>query len=53
MGRACSANGPKECIYDIGGKARRKEQIGRQRPKWVDNIKMDFRVIGWGWYGLD
>jgi hypothetical protein len=25
MDRACSTNGEEECIYDIGGKARRKE----------------------------
>jgi hypothetical protein len=32
----------------VGGKARRKE-INRRiiRPKWVDNIKMDIREIGW------
>jgi hypothetical protein len=24
MGRACSITGEEECIYDIGGKARRK-----------------------------
>jgi hypothetical protein len=30
MGRACSTNGVKEeCIYDIGGKARRKDTIGK------------------------
>jgi hypothetical protein len=32
MGRACSTNrGEEECIYDIGGKARRKETI----LKWI------------------
>jgi hypothetical protein len=40
MDRACSTNGgEEECIYDIGGKARRR--------RWVDNIKMDIREIGW------
>jgi hypothetical protein len=29
----------------IRGKARRKD---RPRSKWVDNIKMDLREIGWG-----
>jgi hypothetical protein len=30
----------------IGGKARRKETtLGRQKLRWVDNIKMDLREI--------
>jgi hypothetical protein len=33
--------------WDIGGKARRKEPLGRPRRRWVDNIKMDRREIGW------
>jgi hypothetical protein len=37
-----------ECIRDIGGKARRKDPLGRPRRRWVDNIKMDLREIGWG-----
>jgi hypothetical protein len=28
-----------------------KKPIGRQRRKWVDNIKMDLREIGWD--GMD
>jgi hypothetical protein len=24
-----------------------KRQLGRPRSKWVDNIKMDLREIGW------
>jgi hypothetical protein len=35
-------------IYGIGGKARRK---GRPRRRWVNNIKMDLREIGWD--GMD
>jgi hypothetical protein len=32
MGRACSTNvGEKECIYDIGGKSRRKETTGKAK----------------------
>jgi hypothetical protein len=38
-------------IEDIGGKARRKEPLGRPRRRWVDNIKMDFGEIGWD--GMD
>jgi hypothetical protein len=28
-----------------------KRPLGRPRRRWMDNIKMDFREIGW--YGLD
>jgi hypothetical protein len=32
MGRTCSTNrGEEECIYDIGGKARRKETTGETK----------------------
>jgi hypothetical protein len=37
---ACSTNaGEEKCIYVIGGR------------RWVDNIKMDLREIGW--YAMD
>jgi hypothetical protein len=29
------------------GKPEGKRPLKRARPKWVDNIKMDLRVIGW------
>jgi hypothetical protein len=29
------------------GKPEEKRALGRPRHKWVDNIKMDLRVIGW------
>jgi hypothetical protein len=52
MGRACGSNGAEqELIYDIGGKARRKETTGRPRRRWVDNIKMDLSGIQWD--GMD
>jgi hypothetical protein len=32
MGRACSTNGGEDaCIYDIGGKSRRKETTGKTK----------------------
>jgi hypothetical protein len=32
MGRACSTNGgEEECIYDIGGKSKRKEIIRKMK----------------------
>jgi hypothetical protein len=35
MGRACSTNGgDKECVEDVGGKARRKETTGMTKT-WV------------------
>jgi hypothetical protein len=30
------------------GKAEGKRKLGRPRCRWVDNIKMHFREIGWG-----
>jgi hypothetical protein len=38
-------------IHDIGGKARRKEPLGKQRRRWMDFVKMDLREIGWD--GMD
>jgi hypothetical protein len=35
----------------IGGKSEGKRQLGRPRRRWVDNIKMDLREIGWD--GMD
>jgi hypothetical protein len=35
------------------GKAERRRQLGRQRRRWEDNIKMDFREVGSkAWTGL-
>jgi hypothetical protein len=33
------------------GKPEGKGQLGRPRRRWVNNIKMDLREIGWG--GMD
>jgi hypothetical protein len=33
------------------GKPEGKRQLGRSRRRWVDNIKIDLREIGWD--GLD
>jgi hypothetical protein len=30
------------------GKPERKRPLGRPRHRWVDNIKIDLREIGWG-----
>jgi hypothetical protein len=33
------------------GKPEEKRLLGKRRCRWVDNIKMDLRVIGWN--GMD
>jgi hypothetical protein len=33
------------------GKPEGRRPLGRPRRRWVDNIKIDFREIGW--YGVD
>jgi hypothetical protein len=52
----CSTNGgQEERVEIIGGKARGKRPLGRPRRRWVDNIRMDLGVVGWGdvdWIGL-
>jgi hypothetical protein len=49
MGRACSTNGEKRNAYRIlVGKPEGKRPLGRSRNRWVDNVKMDLRKIGWG-----
>jgi hypothetical protein len=30
------------------GKPKGKEPLGRPRRRWVDNIQMNLRKIGWG-----
>jgi hypothetical protein len=48
MGRACSTNGEKRnaCIILVG-KTEGKRPLGRPRRRWVDNIKIDLREVGW------
>jgi hypothetical protein len=45
-------------IYSVFflGKPERKKPLGRPTRRWINNIKIDLREIGWdgmGWYGLD
>jgi hypothetical protein len=47
MGRACSTNGEKRNAYRILGKQEGKGPLRRPRRRWVDNIKIDLREIGW------
>jgi hypothetical protein len=40
--------GEKRNAYRIlVGKSEEKRPLGSPRSRWVDNIKMDFREIGW------
>jgi hypothetical protein len=49
MGRECSTDGKKRNAYGIlVGNPEGKRRLRRQRRRWVDNIKMDFREIRWG-----
>jgi hypothetical protein len=48
MGRACSKNRKKRNAYRIlVGKPEGRRQLGGPRCRWVDNIIMDLREIGW------
>jgi hypothetical protein len=41
--------GKKRNAYRISlGKPQGKRPLGRPRHRWLDNIKMDLREIGWG-----
>jgi hypothetical protein len=45
-------DGTKRNAYRIlVGKPKGKGSLGRRRLRWVENIKMDLREIGWG--GMD
>jgi hypothetical protein len=48
MGRVCSTNGEKRNAYRI---LVGKRQLRRLTHRWVDNVKMDLKEIGWG--GMD
>jgi hypothetical protein len=34
-------------MQGFGGKARKKEAARKNKGRWEDNIKMDFRKMGW------
>jgi hypothetical protein len=57
MGRACSTNGEKRnACRTLVGMPEEKRPLGRPRRRWVNNIQMDFREIGWNgmdWIDLD
>jgi hypothetical protein len=48
MDRACSTNGEKRNAYrTLVGRPEGKRPLGKPRRRWVDNIKIDLREIGW------
>jgi hypothetical protein len=48
MGNAYSTNGERRNAYRIlVGKPGEKTPLGRPSRRWVDNIKMDLREMGW------
>jgi hypothetical protein len=56
MGGPSSTNGEKRNAYRLlVGKPEGKRLLGRQRHRWVDNIRMDLGELGWSdvdWIGL-
>jgi hypothetical protein len=42
--------GEEEGVYDYIGKGQEKKErpLGRPRRRWVDNIKICLREVGWG-----
>jgi hypothetical protein len=47
MGRARSTIGETNAYRILVGKPEANRPLGRQRSRWVDNIKMDLGEIGW------
>jgi hypothetical protein len=56
MGRACSTNEKRNAYRILVGKPEGKRPLRRPRRRWVNNIKIDLRELGWGgmdWIDLD
>jgi hypothetical protein len=52
MGRACSTSGEEaECIRIVVGNPEGKRPLEKPRRRWLNNIKIDLREIGWD--GMD
>jgi hypothetical protein len=52
MGRACNTNEGKRNAYKVlVKKPEGRGPLGRPRLKWIDNINIDLREIGWD--GMD
>jgi len=49
MGRACTIYGGRRVLYRVlVEKPEGKRPLGRPRPKWEDNMKMDLQEVGCG-----
>jgi hypothetical protein len=48
IGHVARIGAKKNASRILVGKPEGKRTLGRQIRRWVDNIKMDFREIGWG-----
>jgi hypothetical protein len=51
MGRACSTNEKRNAYRILVGKPEGKRPLRKSCHRWLDNIKLDLREIGWG--GMD
>jgi hypothetical protein len=49
MGGTYSTNGEKRNAYKLSVEMPEENRpLGRPRPRWVDNIKVDLGEVGWG-----
>jgi hypothetical protein len=49
MGKTCSTDGKNRIAFRIlVEKPESKRPLGKPRRRWVNNIKMNLREIGWG-----
>jgi hypothetical protein len=46
-GHVAHMGGKRNAYRILVGKPEGKRPLGRQRRRWMDNIKMDLREIGW------
>ena len=46
MGRSCSQNGTRRAFKILTGTPIGKRPLGRPRPRWENNIRMDLKEIG-------
>jgi hypothetical protein len=46
MGKACSTNGEKRNV--LVGDPEGKRPLGNPRRSWMNNVKINVKVIGWG-----
>jgi hypothetical protein len=44
--------GKRNAYRILVGNSEGKRPLGRPRRRWVDNIEMDLREIGWDWIDL-